>query len=487
MKHKTKNFNLLEEDWIPILRTDGTFRRVGIRTALIEAGSIRQIAASNPMDRVGILRFLLALLYWCKGSPPEDLQARPEDSFPSHWFSKLDENNDCFNLLGERKRFYQCASFRSAGSPKKLSANYLIHEIPTGTNSWHFRHSTDKVDGLCPACCATGLLRLPLFATSGGRGKPPGINAKPPVYVIPTGVSLAATLRLSWWSVSNLGTPSWEDFCHLLPQEGDVPLLVGLTWLPRRIWIDDPAMPEANCMLCGNRSTLIRQCVFEGIGSTKTGEDGPGRTWSDPHVVYVTTGKGDLTSLHAADVLGASDAAAGQWTKIMAGILPKQRVADERSSTWVVSFATVKNDKYLEAVENVIPSCCASHQIEESIENIERWRKEGLSLVRKLRPPNEKTASRKHVEFQPSVASIRPHIEHRVSAMVGALLSAGEHAWEQAADQYRPMMKAIGKSLSPGFTTEAVQRRKQISGVAPNMRPTVAPSKKTRSMKGEEK
>jgi hypothetical protein len=43
-----------------------------------------------------------------------------------------------------------------------------------------------------------GLLRLPVFATSGGRGKPPGINAKPPIYVIPLGLSLAETLRLSW-------------------------------------------------------------------------------------------------------------------------------------------------------------------------------------------------------------------------------------------------------------------------------------------------
>lgn len=229
-------YNLLDEKWIPVLYHDGTWERVGIRKAFADADKIRQIAASNPMDRVAILRFLLALLYWCKGSPPDTKNASSSGSFPSEWFSKLDDNKECFNLLGEGKRFYQ---YHGAGEAKntELAANYLVHEIPTGTNKWHFRHATDEVDGLCPACCTMGLLRLPLFATSGGRGKPPGVNSKPPVYVIPLGVSLAATLRLSWLKVSCLGTPAWETPEMKLPREGAVALLMGLTWLPRRVWL----------------------------------------------------------------------------------------------------------------------------------------------------------------------------------------------------------------------------------------------------------
>lgn len=66
------NYNLLEEKWIPVLWKDGHSGRVGIVEAFTQAGRIRQIAASNPMDRMAILRFLLALLYWCKGNPPDD-------------------------------------------------------------------------------------------------------------------------------------------------------------------------------------------------------------------------------------------------------------------------------------------------------------------------------------------------------------------------------------------------------------------------------
>ena len=63
------NFNLLDEPWIPVLYHDGRCARIGIQKALEEAGDIRQIAASNPMDRVALLRFLLAVLYWCRGNP----------------------------------------------------------------------------------------------------------------------------------------------------------------------------------------------------------------------------------------------------------------------------------------------------------------------------------------------------------------------------------------------------------------------------------
>lgn len=47
------DFNLLTERWISVLRTNDRVERVGIRAALTEAGSIRQIAASNPMDYGG--------------------------------------------------------------------------------------------------------------------------------------------------------------------------------------------------------------------------------------------------------------------------------------------------------------------------------------------------------------------------------------------------------------------------------------------------
>ncbi len=197
------SYNLLDVKWIPVLYRNGDWEQVGIRRALEDAGRIRQVAASNPMDRAAILRFLLAVLYWCRGSPTGGENADKTAPIAPKWFTRLSAEPDYFALLGDGKRFFQQAS----GKDKKLTANYLVHEVPTGTNAWHFRHSTDRANGLCLACCAMGLVRLPLFTTSGGSGKSPGVNAKPPLYVIPVGASLAETLRLSWSSVPDLGVP----------------------------------------------------------------------------------------------------------------------------------------------------------------------------------------------------------------------------------------------------------------------------------------
>jgi hypothetical protein len=444
---------------------NGDSNRVGIKTALTQADKIRQIAATNPMDRVAILRFLLALLYWCQGNEPEKIT---DDSFPPEWFEKLSDNKDWFNLLGKGKRFYQCKP--GSGKDEKLSANYLMQEVPTGTNIWHFRHSIDKINGLCPACCAMGLLRLPVFATSGGRGKPPGINAKPPIYVILLGLSLAETLRLSWKvSSSNFGIPAWEHPDLQLP-DTDIPLLIGLTWLPRRVWLDDPEGPEANCISCGRKEYLIRQCVFAGIGSTKS--DG-GRKWSDPNVI-----PDSKDVMKPGNALGAPDAAAGQWAKIMAGIIRGQK-GDGR--LWVVGFATVQNDKYLEAMEYEIPLQCApdDQRVQENINRVEMWQKERKEM--------QKEIGKSKVEGSAFIAAIRPHVEGLVSAQAGELITGGEDAWEQAAREYSPMMVAIAKSLSPGYTTAAVERRKQIADVKPNMGPNTKASKKSRRKKGGDK
>lgn len=230
-------YNLLHESWIPVLYHDGVYKEVGIVQAFQDAHRIRGIAASNPMDNVAILRFLLAVLYWCKGNPDDQALRDAANGFPASWFEKLHLYSACFCLLGNGKRFYQYKI--PGGKEALLSANYLAQEVSTGTNKWHFRHATDCEDGLCLACCAKGLLRLPVFSASAGQGKPPGINAKPPIYVVPMGGNLASTLRLSWRKPQHIGTPFWEQPGQPLPASGSVPLLSGLTWTPR------PRIPHA--------------------------------------------------------------------------------------------------------------------------------------------------------------------------------------------------------------------------------------------------
>jgi CRISPR type I-E-associated protein CasA/Cse1 len=305
-------YNLIEEPWIPVLYHDGRTERVGIWNALENAHEIRQIAASNPMDRASILRFMLALLYWCKGNPSEDMDNSSIHAFPMEWFEKLRENKELFNLLGEGKRFYQTADISKT---EKQTVNYLIHEIPTGTNMWHFRHSNDGATGLCPACCAMGLIRLPLFTTMGGSGYTPGINNSPPVYAIPLGRSIFDTLLYSYVPInnSNLGSPAWETpIDH--PPTGDVPFLLGLTWSPRKVWLDIPETPDY-CFLCGNHTPLIRRFLYAGFGGSADPENAK-RKWIDPWIV--TENDKAIKSSNPIKYLNAS---VGQEMKFIAALM----------------------------------------------------------------------------------------------------------------------------------------------------------------------
>ncbi len=471
-------YNLLKEKWIPILGINGTYEYVDIKTAFTDAHQIRQIAYSNPMDRFAIFRFLLTILYWCKGNPPQNRLLTSAKSFPVDWFNKLDDNCDFFNLFGNLKRFYQNYPSDNTKIPEKLSANYLIQEVPTGTNHYHFRHSVDNNDGLCPSCCTIGLLRLPLFTTSGGRGKPPGINSKPPIYQIPVGTTLAETLWLSWKPVKNIGLPVWELPEISLSKVSEISLLTGMTWVPRRVWLDNPTEPQYCCISCGKNTQLVRQCIFAGIGSTKTEDDEPARNWQDPHVIYSTFEKGKITSLHASDALGSKDSASDQWSKNITGLLKEEsinsletmietnNINESKVKIWMIGFSTVKNDKYLEAREFFISSPLSLNEPTKSIDEIERWQKECRKIGKRL---DQLTRSRVSGDFFSS--SIRPQIENNVSENADKMLSGDINTWEKAANEYQPMMKMVANSISPGYTTVAIKRRKDIADIKPDIHP----------------
>jgi len=482
-------YNLLEENWIPVLYADGQCERVGIRRALIEAGKIRQIAASNPMDRVAILRFLLAVLYWCKGNPPSSEDAVIENSFPVEWFTKLDKNKECFNLLGEGKRFYQDVTAR-----RSRAATDLLQEIPTGNNFWHFRHSTDEQNGLCLSCCAMGLLRLPLFSVSGLPDLKSGINGTPPIYILPLGNSLLETLYANWVSWEDLGTPAWVQPNTRPEADKSVPLLVGLTVLARQVWLHAPEGPDA-CIGCGaEKLEIIRTCMYQTAGKLESG------LWNDPHVIYLNAET--RKALKAKDLTAAGRFRMDRpWPELLSGIAesakprpdhrPTRRpptfcahhvgIAESAkpspghrpTSLFVVGFAT-DQAKNIDVWERTI-NAPRTESVQETQSQIQRWSAE----CRKL----EARVGRSKAMGAAILSAIRPAVEHRVSANAASLVANGAAAWQQATSEYAQLMSVIAKSLSPGTTTAAVQRRKRIADALPDMRPKADSTKKAATAK----
>ncbi len=448
---KTKDYNLLYEEWIPVLYHNGGFKRLGIIEALLEAHNIRQIAASNPMDRVAVIRFLLAILYWCKGNPTND-NSNPPDKFPLEWFGKLEENSECFNLFGDRKRFYQFWGYDKK-KDKLLSANSIIHEIPTGTYISHFRHSRDFEHGLCPACCALGLVRLPVFTTQGGAGKAPGINFKPPVYLIPVGNSLLETLILSFKQVENLGIPSWMLANKQIPEKGDISFLAGFTSLPRRVWLDEPT-ELSKCINCGVNVPIVRKCVYVGVKKRKETMN-----WKDHHVVYYLDKK-EFKPTRTDDPLKPWFKTNKPWTNLLSNVLGSDSYLPK--NYLVVGFAT-DQVKFIDTWERMLTLEEISDN-DELIHYLDKWDESVRKLPFNVRDYSRNKASGNERSI---MRNIRPQIESGISAKLNDIIKNKINPWEHADSEYDEIMYSVAMSLSPGFISKPTSRRRNIMKVKP--------------------
>ena len=458
------NFNLLDAKWIPVLYGDGTFRRVGILAALEDAGLIRTIAASNPMDHVAVLRFLVAVVYWCKGAPADGAERVTGRGIPSGWLDRLRDNPKLFELFGGPPRFFQDATAR-----RERTVTDLLHEIPTGHNFWHLRHAIDGEAGLCPACCALGLLRLPLFSVSGIQGFLRGINGKPPIYVHPIKETLLATVLANWKPCDNIGIPCWE-----LPQtssdaDSPVALLTGLTMLSRRVKLHDPK-GTGRCFACAEQGRgLVMSCEFQPAGRQES------IVWNDPHVVYTTTDP--RATVQAPDLVKSGKFRNDRpWFDLVS-----QLMSDGRFGTFfAVGFAT-DEQKYIDVWERRIVIPAAAAEDGALVDRIARWKKEGGRLEARIGrrgDPGQAEVS--------CVASVRPHVEAIAGCDLPALLSGGDGPWFEAAEHYRPLLRSIAKSLAPGCTTARTLARRRISRSVPDIAP-VAADKKREPRKGGKK
>ncbi len=256
----SEDYNLLEEGWIPVLYRDGRRQRVSLFQALTEACAIRQIAATNPMDRVALLRFLLAVLMWCKENAKSSLAALDPNSagIPREWLGRVQEHEAAFRLLGDAKRFYQDESVRKL-KPRPVAD--LFVEFPGTDSVNHMRHVFhDGSYGFCPACCAMGILRLSVWAPA-NQYYPASINPGSAAYAFAEGNNFLLTLWLNLPATNP--SVDWAPWLgNEMPTSPDE--VTRLAWRPRKLWLDDGRTPGI-CANCGQASLLIKSlCIARG-------------------------------------------------------------------------------------------------------------------------------------------------------------------------------------------------------------------------------
>ena len=114
-------FNLIDEKWIRLMRTDGAVDELTLPEALARAHGYRGLAGETPTQDVALLRFLLAVLYAAlfgdapPGTPDEALEAWHDlwrqGRFPAESIvAYLDRWRDRFWLFHPERPFFQVPS-----------------------------------------------------------------------------------------------------------------------------------------------------------------------------------------------------------------------------------------------------------------------------------------------------------------------------------------------------------------------------------------
>ncbi len=281
------NYNLLEEEWIPVLMRDGEYRRVGAIDAFERGGEIRCITLASPLDLFGVHRFLLTLLYWkanLAGGVEQVRGSLLKGAMPRQVLNGIKNEAHCFDLFDDKSPFLQDPSARA--EKKKKSVGYLFAELASGTNIAHFHHGDDENMRLCLPCATLGVLRVVPWTQAGGSGLTPSVHNAPPIMAIATGDNLAMTLGLNLVPLDvEAGEAKWSG--HFKPPDSTrpIPYLEALTWNPRRIFLPSPQ--KGVCWYCGQTDVpTVGRIVYMKNENTKKRPDKKLFEWTDPAAFY---------------------------------------------------------------------------------------------------------------------------------------------------------------------------------------------------------
>jgi CRISPR system Cascade subunit CasA len=292
------SFDLWTMPWIGLEKEGGGIERLGIEQTLLRAHEFRGIFEVSPLVVVGIHRLLTAILQQIFSPGSED-DLKKIWLIPHIPYEKVvefcEKYHDRFDIFSHDKPFYQSADVSPVlekGANIK-SVAYLAPDIPSGTESTHYRHGDQADHVFCPTCAAGGLVYQPAFATSGGAGIKPSINGVPPFYVIPCGKNLLESLLLSLVVPTYQPTArttdldlAWWRRDPVIPRSSEVVsvgYLHSLTFQPRRTRLYPEKMEDCACSRCGEPMSVgVRQMIFD-MGESRP-KDAP--AWFDPFAAY---------------------------------------------------------------------------------------------------------------------------------------------------------------------------------------------------------
>lgn len=167
-------FNLIEKQWIPVLRRDGTRAMIAPHevTDRFSDNPVVSLNAPRPDFNGALIQFLIGLVQTV-AAPQSGLEWRKklvEPATPEELKEKFATVRHAFELGGDGPRFMQ--DFEKLEAVDRSIGGLLIEtpgENALVNNTDHFV-KRNNIESLCPSCCATALFAFQTNSPSGGPG-----------------------------------------------------------------------------------------------------------------------------------------------------------------------------------------------------------------------------------------------------------------------------------------------------------------------------
>ncbi|MCF7807879.1 MAG: type I-E CRISPR-associated protein Cse1/CasA [Candidatus Marinimicrobia bacterium] len=264
--------NLINDNWIPAIHADGSRCKIAPWHIAETENPVVELAAPRADFQGALYQFLIGLLQ--TAFAPED-----HDEWLAYWHTPpttevlreaFGRHEDAFELINpEGVAFMQ--DFSLSDGEQKLIASLLIEAPGAKTRKDNLDHFVKGKSGecMCPACAATALFTLQIYAPSGGQGHRVGLRGGGPLTTLVMPAEAASLWQRLWANVltredlelDDAGNTAsiypWMSETRLSDKSGG-PTLPGdvhplhMYWaMPRRIRLEFETVDGMPCMVCG--------------------------------------------------------------------------------------------------------------------------------------------------------------------------------------------------------------------------------------------
>lgn len=273
-------FNVLDRGWIPVDCEDGTRKLLGIRQALAQAHTLREISDPSPLDEYSLYRFLGLFLMDAlrpkkKSSIRSLLQAGCFDMEQiESYIARCHSEGVSFDLFDEERPFLQ-SKYDSSLDGKEKPVSALDCTLPSGNNHTHFIHALPEA--LSADQALKKLLSSYWFCTAGAQGYPSGVYGAPPYLGVIHEKTLFGTLVNLLIPTDSIGF-SFDDPPVLW--RGTEPVGQKLE-VGRTSWLRGMLFPTRRIHLNPDENGSVIS-VFLSQGENYVNKD----AWRDPYATY---------------------------------------------------------------------------------------------------------------------------------------------------------------------------------------------------------